>query len=47
MIATGEAKANPVERMVRGLVTTQMPASFLQLHPNVELYLDRAAAGRL
>jgi glucosamine-6-phosphate deaminase len=47
MIATGEAKANPIERMVRGPVTTQMPASLLQLHPRVELYLDRAAAGRL
>jgi glucosamine-6-phosphate deaminase len=47
MIATGEAKANAVERMLRGPVTTQLPASFLQLHPNVELYLDRAAARRL
>jgi glucosamine-6-phosphate deaminase len=47
MIATGEAKANPIEHMLRGPVTTHMPASFLQLHANVELYLDRAAAGRL
>jgi len=47
LIATGEAKANPVERMLRGLVTTRLPASFLQLHSNVELYLDQAAAGRL
>ena len=47
MIATGEAKANPVEQMVRGPVTTRVPASFLQLHRNAELFLDRAAAGRL
>jgi glucosamine-6-phosphate deaminase len=47
VIATGEAKANPVERMVRGPVTTRLPASFLQLHANVSLYLDRAAAERL
>ena len=47
MIATGEAKANPVERMLRGPVTTHLPASFLQLHSNVDLYLDRAAAARL
>ena len=47
LIATGEAKANPVERMLRGPVTTRLPASFLQLHSNVELYLDQAAAGRL
>jgi glucosamine-6-phosphate deaminase len=47
MIATGEAKANAIERLVRGPVTTQMPASCLQLHANVELYLDRAATARL
>lgn len=47
VIATGEAKANPVERMIRGPVTTRLPASFLQLHPHVSLYLDSAAAGRL
>jgi glucosamine-6-phosphate deaminase len=47
VVATGEAKANPVERMARGPVTTRLPASFLQLHANVSLYLDRAAAERL
>ena len=47
MIATGEAKANTVERLLHGPVTTRLPASLLQLHPNVELYLDRAAAMRL
>jgi len=47
VIATGESKAESVERMVRGPVTTQLPASFLQLHGNVTVYLDRAAATRL
>ena len=47
VIATGEAKAQPVEHMIRGAVTTRLPASFLQLHPQVDLYLDRAAASRL
>jgi len=47
MIATGDTKAAAVEQMVRGAVTTRVPASFLQLHPDVELYLDRAAAVRL
>jgi glucosamine-6-phosphate deaminase len=47
MIATGEAKANPVERMVRGPVSTRLPASLLQLHSDVAVYLDRAAASRL
>ena len=47
LIATGERKAPCVERAVGGPVTTRLPASFLQLHPRVELYLDRAAAARL
>ena len=47
LIATGERKAPCIEQAMRGPVTTRLPASFLQLHPNVELYLDRAAASRL
>lgn len=47
LIATGEAKAGPVEQSVRGGVTTRVPASMLQLHSDVELYLDRPAASRL
>jgi len=47
LIATGERKAQCVERAIGGPVTTRLPASFLQLHPRVELYLDRAAASRL
>ena len=47
LIATGERKARCVERAVGGPVTTRLPASFLQLHPRVELCLDRAAASRL
>ena len=47
MVATGEAKSLPVEQMIGGPITTRVPASFLQLHPHVEVYLDRAAATRL
>lgn len=47
MIATGEGKAAAVERMVRGPLTTTVPASFLQMHRRVEVYLDRAAASAL
>jgi glucosamine-6-phosphate deaminase len=47
LMATGAAKARPVERMVNGPVTTRLPASFLQLHAAVDVWLDRAAAGRL
>jgi glucosamine-6-phosphate deaminase len=47
MLATGREKARVVERMVRGPMTTRVPASLLQLHPAVEVFLDRAAASRL
>jgi glucosamine-6-phosphate deaminase len=47
LIATGKSKAACVERAVHGPITTRMPASFLQLHRDVELMLDEAAAGLL
>jgi glucosamine-6-phosphate deaminase len=47
MLATGERKAAAVAGMLRGPVTTTLPASFLQLHRRVEVYLDRAAAAAL
>lgn len=47
LIATGERKAQCVERTIRGPVTTRLPASFLQLHRHVEMYLDRGAASQL
>jgi glucosamine-6-phosphate deaminase len=47
LVATGERKARCVERMVRGPVTTRLPASFLQMHRRVEIYLDRPAASLL
>ena len=47
LIATGESKAQCVERTIKGPVTPRLPASFLQLHRHVELYLDRDAASRL
>jgi len=47
MLATGREKARVVEQMVRGPMTTRVPASLLQLHPSVEVFLDRAAASRL
>ncbi len=47
MLATGASKARVVRRLVEGPVTTWLPASFLQLHPNAEVILDEAAAGRL
>src|SRR5262249_46335137 len=47
LLSTGVGKARSVERMLRGPVTTRLPASFLQLHANVEVWLDGAAASRL
>ncbi|MEO9590051.1 glucosamine-6-phosphate deaminase [Rhodopirellula bahusiensis] len=47
LIATGESKAEAVERAVRGPVTSRMPASFLQQHANVTFVLDEAAASLL
>jgi glucosamine-6-phosphate deaminase len=44
LIATGEWKAACVRRMIEGPLTTMLPASFLQLHPRVEVMLDEAAA---
>jgi glucosamine-6-phosphate deaminase len=45
LVATGKSKAKCVERVVKGPITTKLPASFLQLHPSVEIMLDEAAAG--
>lgn len=47
LIATGARKARCIEQTVHGPVTTRLPASFLQLHARVELYLDRPAAANL
>jgi glucosamine-6-phosphate deaminase len=47
LIATGERKAKVVAAMLHGPLTTQVPASLLQLHRRVEVYLDRQAAAAL
>jgi glucosamine-6-phosphate deaminase len=47
LLATGAGKAGCVVHMIEGPVTTKLPASFLQLHRNAEVWLDQAAAGRL
>ena len=44
LMATGDAKARIIERACRGKITTRVPASLLQLHPNVVVVLDREAA---
>jgi glucosamine-6-phosphate deaminase len=43
LIATGAGKAPAVGRMLRGPITTELPASFLQLHPQATVMIDRLA----
>jgi glucosamine-6-phosphate deaminase len=47
LLANGENKAEAVAAALRGPICPELPASILQLHPNVIAVLDRGAAGRL
>ena len=47
LIAAGEGKADAIAHAVEGPVAAICPASVLQLHPNVEVILDLAAAEKL
>jgi glucosamine-6-phosphate deaminase len=47
LIATGRSKARAVGSMFTGRLSTNRPASLLQLHPNVEVILDLPAAEKL
>jgi glucosamine-6-phosphate deaminase len=47
LLAHGANKARCVERVVHGPLTTELPASFLQLHHDVDIVLDSAAAREL
>ena len=47
LVATGERKAACVAQLVTGAITTALPASFLQLHHDVDIMLDEAAASKL
>jgi glucosamine-6-phosphate deaminase len=47
LIAKGPHKAAVIEQAVLGPVTTDIPASVLQLHPNVEILVDADAGARI
>ncbi len=47
LIATGPKKAEAIRNMIKGEVTPQVPASVLQNHNDVEIFLDEAAASLL
>lgn len=44
VIASGEGKAEAVKEMLSGKITTDMPASMLQMHKDVVVIIDEAAA---
>ena len=44
LIISGEKKSEIARMMLNGKVSTQVPASFIQLHPDATLVIDEAAA---
>lgn len=44
LLASGENKANAMKEMLNGFISTNNPASILQLHKDVTIILDKAAA---
>ena len=47
LVAFGEEKADIIHKLVYGKTTTYVPAAMLQMHMNLTLYLDEAAASKL
>ena len=47
LMAWGENKAPVIKKAVEGEITSQIPATFLQQHPNARIVLDAAAAAEL
>jgi glucosamine-6-phosphate deaminase len=47
LVAKGLHKAEIIEKAILGPVTTDIPASVLQLHPDCEILLDADAASRI
>ncbi|HOU32637.1 MAG TPA: glucosamine-6-phosphate deaminase [Synergistaceae bacterium] len=47
LLASGQEKADAVAAAVRGPVSPELPASILQLHPDVTFVVDGAASSKL
>lgn len=47
LLATGENKAEAVQKTVEGPISAMCPASVLQMHERVTVLLDEAAAAGL
>lgn len=45
LLVSGAGKCGPLATLLNGDITTQFPASFLHLHPDVTLFCDAAALG--
>lgn len=47
LLASGHQKENQVAEMLSGPITTEFPASLLQMHPAATFLIDEAAAAKL
>ncbi|SHK36950.1 glucosamine-6-phosphate deaminase [Paramaledivibacter caminithermalis] len=47
LLASGKEKAEAIEEAIYGKITPKLPASVLQLHPDVIFVIDKAAASKL
>lgn len=47
LLALGDTKADAVEAMVEGPISAMVPASILQMHPAVKVFIDESAAKKL
>lgn len=47
LLASGEAKRTAIHQAVEGPVTASVPASILQIHPDVKLVVDEASSALL
>lgn len=47
LMVSGESKAEIMDKVVNGKITTQVPASFLQMHKDVVLIIDEDAAKKI
>ena len=47
LVANGAGKADAIAKTLEGPIVPQVPASILQLHPDVTIIVDEAAAAGL
>jgi glucosamine-6-phosphate deaminase len=47
LMAWGQHKAEVLQRAIEGPISSTVPSTFLQEHPNVKVFIDEAAAGEL